>query len=218
MSICTGTLVEPNKILTANHCTRADNARMKVQCGYQGFDPKNLKVETTLSGNSVYTSGIVFKESAEAKISASILDLDQSTLTLDHKLSIKPMKVANANFKSHGGCSVSGYGLSKELFAGFLFTGKIVGLPKFTAENKISTRAFLQSSYNPEKNYFESNDEIKYLVRDNDIEQMTSSVALPGDSGGPIICDGSNGEPILFGVISVIKGSIVSKGTDLTSI
>lgn len=128
LSICSGALISSNKILSAAHCIRPDHTITTVECGYQGFDASNLQSELSITGSTIYTKGVVFKESANAIAYAVNEETDQSLITLDRELSLQPMKVATELHGENAICYFSGYGFDNNATAGRLNTGKIQGI------------------------------------------------------------------------------------------
>lgn len=206
LRICSGTLIESNKILTANHCTNNDRDSITVECGYEGVNNEILKYETTLSGNTVVSEGILFKTSSMAKVDFRNIQSDQALLSLTNNLNLTPMKVAlpNMNTQNFTDCYIGGYGLNKDIITGELTIGKIE-LP-ILKRNQMTTVAYLQSTFNPVGGKFNNHAELRTLIRSTVVEKMSSPIPLPGDSGGPIFCKAQNNEFYLVGILSTISG------------
>lgn len=48
------------------------------------------------------------------------------------------------------------------------------------------------------------------MIRENQTEKMNSAIAMPGDSGSPVICRDSSGHLQLIGILSMAGGSALS--------
>lgn len=195
--ICSGNLVSSNRILTAAHCVEdlSKEAKIKVSCGYRGFEAKKLIPQKTKSGNTVFLTGVHFAEEAVG-ISYSIHpnwkkdgdSYDTAIIQLDRALPILPMKVlpklpANKPLA----CWSAGYGISKGISMGFLQVGEMD--PEQLQKNLFS---FVELNFtsiltNPAE---EDNllTEVQTILRYSVKETMHGAVMVYGDSGGPVYC------------------------------
>lgn len=208
LSICSGTLIFSDKVLTAAHCIRTDHATMYIECGYQGVNIQKLKSELSISGNTVITEGVEFKESAIGLSSEINKQTDQSIVTLDKKLNSHPMKISAKTTGNLHECSAAGFGVNEEQTAGTLRVGKI--LEVILEENELKFAASMTSMFYTISGKVQENAEFLELIRNNRKEKMTSSIVLPGDSGGPILCKQKNGEFVVSGVISSVSALMIS--------
>jgi secreted trypsin-like serine protease len=186
-SICTGSLVKSNLVLTANHCAVDSKARIEVGCGYQGYDPQNIVTIKTGKGNAVIQN-VSFKEMAFGQFSSTDSQNDQALIQLDRNLSIPPMKFNNGEVDLTRPCLLAGYGINKTGTAGILLSAWVLN----TQEAETAYRF---------DNIFESTlASDGYLPRIDDMARssiestMQGASLLAGDSGGPFLCYNKQGE------------------------
>ncbi|MFS4458314.1 trypsin-like serine protease [Bdellovibrio sp. HCB2-146] len=210
--ICTGTLVTPTKVLTAAHCLPAPNNTIKVECGYQGYESKNFKIDRTKMGSKVYTSGVYFKETAMAEPFFSYPKRDQAVIKLDRPLSIKPIPLSKeALVTPDSECILSGFGRTNSGFSGILVSGKINDI----GENEQAFLSFslatvlgLTAINIPENGGLQTILAPPAVI---DHEETFNAHSMPGDSGGPMLCRGADGQWNLMGVNNYLRFNVNMK-------
>lgn len=130
ISICTGSLIGNNKVLTASHCVKG-NLDYEIDCGYQGMNEENSKRNKTAAGNILEIGALVFKETRQVinidipKNTGMSLN-DYAILTLNEPMSITPVGLASKEdrkdlfkvtsdvlfLRKNVECSFGGFGLS----------------------------------------------------------------------------------------------------------
>jgi hypothetical protein len=213
-TMCSATLVAPNKILTAQHCIDKDieipgKLKFTVECGYESFTKGDLLAVKTGSGELVYIRGVHFKESANAFPFFLNRGRDTAIMILDKNLSSPPIKVVpEVSYKDANDCVVVGYGRTNNSTGGILFQGKLGPAGYFygglafrsTIRSKGLANAdidMLTDEQEMVKKLFLS--EKRFLT-----EEMAQAIGRPGDSGGPLLCRNATGETFIAGVASYI--------------
>lgn len=216
LGICSATLVAPNKILTAGHCSPQPGQDVTVQCGYQGFTENQLSFETTASGTKVFTAGVHFKESAKASAFYRDLSRDEAILILDRNLNARPIAVqAEVNFADATNCVIAGYGRTNDATAGILRQG-VFGLPGyFEGGGLVSVAQFRVKGLKPED--LQTLEGIKRISETNFLtEKIPNAMGRPGDSGAPLLCRGKNGMYVagVFSFVSMVQNPKLAAGSD----
>ncbi len=143
---CTGTLIEKNVILTAHHCLDEQTSKVNMTVTCDGKTARGQKVELLGETN------------------------DLAKLTLDIKLDIEPMPLANeklinlikSNTTKNYFCAFFGYGLdnnrSTKMLHGILSNNSILSLKKsfnhqvnLNAEIKVLLEGYLHVKHRPNK-------------------------------------------------------------------
>ncbi|QDK46347.1 hypothetical protein DOM22_14820 [Bdellovibrio sp. ZAP7] len=199
-SICTGSLIRADLVLTANHCVVGPTAKVEVGCGYQGFDPQNIVTVKTGKGNLV-VQNVSFIETALGQFASVDTELDQALVKLDRKLSIPPMKIgADAEIDIKRPCLLSGYGINKSGTAGVLLSAWVplvqIALEAYRFDNVFESTM-------PDPGYSKPRvDEMAATA----IESTMQGVSLlSGDSGGPFLCYNKQGELTQLGISNSIR-------------
>ena len=216
LGICSATLVAPNKILTAGHCSPQPGQDVTVQCGYQGFDADKLSFELTASGTKVFTQGVHFKETAKASAFYKDLSRDEAILILDRNLKARPVPVrAEVNFADATNCVIAGYGRTNDATAGILRQG-VFGVPGYFADGGIVAVAqFRVKGLRPQD--LQTMEGIKSISEKNFLtEGIANAMGRPGDSGAPLLCGGKNGMYVagVFSFVSMVQNPNVAAGSD----
>lgn len=213
-TVCTGTLYEADRVLTAAHCF-GDQAPTSIQvdCGFSGFNPSEAVLEKSMSGNAFYLQGPKFKETTTAAIRTMAKDrenVDQVVLQLDRKISISPMRIANSEAVNTNECYLSGYGLSEKIVGGTARTGRIPMLD--VVENSLIAVTDLESKFVPPADIIRkspvnqrplTSNERRMLIQASNVRSMSTLVGTPGDSGATVHCrDSKSGETTLTAVYS----------------
>ncbi len=187
-SICTGSLVQNDLVLTANHCVVGPTARVEVGCGYQGFDPKNITTIKTGKGN-VVVYNVSFKEMALGRFTSADTELDQAFIKLDRKLSITPMKIGGNDVDLSRPCLLTGYGINKNGNAGVLLSAWVLAV--VNAQTAFRFDNVFESTMPDPGNGYPRIDE----MAESSVEStMQGTTLLAGDSGGPFLCYNKQGE------------------------
>ena len=221
VGICSGTLIHSNQILTAAHCIDdiTDESKIKVSCGYRGFDQKKLKSQKTKSGNTIFISGINFLQEAiginsYAHLNWEIdsLNFDIALITLDHDMKIEPMAVVDPKTISKPiQCSAAGYGINKNINMGFLQVGTLD-----TQNLQKNSFSFIESNFTSTLTDPREEDnlllEVPTILKYADRNTMQNSVAVFGDSGGPVFCHYKNKNSIFqVGIVRAVYYSRVQR-------
>ena len=197
ISLCSGSLVAADKILTAAHCVEQLKSKdtINVSCGYMGFDPRRKVERKSAAGNRIYVEGAQFAEQAKGisydihpQWKNGVEKYDVAVIHLDHPMKIQPMKVAkNIPLMTALECFSAGYGLDEHATMGRLNVGRINGTNLqmsyflFTEESFVSK---ITNSHDQDPDMLETATMIKYF----DKRSIKNSVTLYGDSGGPVYC------------------------------
>lgn len=196
-SICSGSLVKENKILTAAHCVQSlkPDTTILVQCGYQGLSHSPITEVMTKGGNRLILDPIQFKESAYGTkyvmhpnyISGNEF-FDVAVIDLDRKLKSEPIKVNTAPSKTDDlVCYAAGFGLNKNATAGLLNVG-LINSKQLQESSFISTEEFFNIFMNNPNEEDQDVLEISTYFRYYKSETLKYSVVSYGDSGGPVYC------------------------------
>ncbi len=196
-SICSGSLVKENKILTAAHCVEnlKPNATILVQCGYQGLSNSPITEVITKGGNRLILDPIQFKETAYGTKYAMHPNyivgkefFDVAVIDLDRKLKSEPIKVITTPSKTDDlVCYAAGFGLNKNATTGLLNVGLINS--KQLQESSFTTteeffNIFMNNTIEEDQDVLEISTYFRYYKS----ETLKYSVVSYGDSGGPVYC------------------------------
>ncbi|QLY24524.1 trypsin-like serine protease [Bdellovibrio sp. KM01] len=207
-SICSGSLIRPDLVLTANHCVVGPSARVEVGCGYQGFDPQNIVTVKTGKGN-VVVQNVSFKETSLGKFTSVDTELDQALIKLDRKFSIAPLKIGlDSEFDGTRPCLLSGYGINKSGTAG-------VQLSAWVPIVQIAMEAYrfdnVFESTMPDPGY--AKPRVDEMAATSIESTMQGVSLLAGDSGGPFLCYNKQGELMQLGISnSILRQSEMKSG------
>jgi hypothetical protein len=192
LSICSGSLVAEDKVLTTTLCETPEMDTVEVQCGFTGLDRPNMSLEYTQKGTSVITKGILFLEETEGTYTYFDRENDQAVLTLSDSLSIKPLKVrSNYVIMPNDICHIEGYGRTNDGYAGILYSGAMKNIGPNLAGNTLAdtTRIIVRKAPGQASAY-----ENIHTMPESSImtDGMTSVIGRRGDAGAPIICQRGN--------------------------
>ena len=209
-SICTAFLVGSDLALTAAHCIPRTIDWVKsptfLSCGQNGIQKDKVKFETTKSGNVMMTEGVLFDETF--RITKHILDQesDQAVLKLAQMAEQKPLPLITAQQEEIHRCWISGFGINNQNYIGVLFSSILNARPaQRNGLYVLKTSFFTPNHLNPwyltlKRQDFAS--KYREIISGIEKETMTNSMAVSGDSGGPLICQKKNGE---IGAIGVFR-------------
>ena len=196
-SICSGSLIKENKILTAAHCVESlkPDTAILVQCGYQGLDGSPITEVVTKGGNRLILDPIQFKESAygtkyvmHPNYIGGAEFFDVAVIDLDRKLKSEPIKVNTAPSKTDDlVCYAAGFGLNKKATTGLLNVG-LINSKQLQESSFTSTEEFFNVFMNNPNEEDQDVLEISTYFRYYKSETLKYSVVSYGDSGGPVYC------------------------------
>ncbi len=196
-SICSGSLVKENKILTAAHCVESlkHNTTILVQCGYQGVSSSSITEVITKGGNRLILDPIQFKETAygtkyvmHPNYLAGDEFFDVAVIHLDRKLKSEPIKVNTSPSKTDDLiCYAAGFGLDKNATTGLLNVG-LINSKQLQESSFVSTEEFFNIFMNNPNEEDQDVLEIPTYFKYYKPDTLKYSVASYGDSGGPVYC------------------------------
>ncbi len=196
-SICSGSLIKENKILTAAHCVESlkADATILVQCGYQRISTSPITEVTTKGGNRLILDPIQFKETAygikytmHPNYLAGNEFYDVAVINLDRKLKSVPIKVNTTPSKTDDlVCYAAGFGLDKNATTGLLNVG-LINSKQLQESSFTTTEEFFNIYMNTPNEEDQDVLEIPTYFKYYKPETLKYSVVSYGDSGGPVYC------------------------------
>ena len=222
-SICTGSLIATDLVLSAAHCTEDGGRPISIQCGQLPVIENSLSFNLSASGNRVATGGVRFAETFKVKGSFRHPDLDMIIFKLDRPSRIRPFRVLPFVAENLKSCEVSGFGINNKIYAGIQWSAKLRALPiRITDAPKMNESKWQSASYLVTTALFPTTVTNDYqgssagfrlfLEKENLIAGNDASTAH-GDSGSGLICETRDGKKGIFGVSSWVEiGSATMKG------
>ncbi len=229
LGICSGLLTGKNKVTTAAHCLEArSEAMMTVQCGFEKDNLANMVIEKTLAGNSVDTGSSKFQELHKVLkihkhptyqnpvkgVDTAWLELDTDSRIVPYPIAT-PAEIQSEYFENTGRlragtrCLVSGFGL-QDGKAGIAYSVMLPSSLTFRHSHRGWYEIFLAtvSISNSEEAVIGNGDErVLDVLKGIPAEKRIEGSAMPGDSGGPLICQGRNG----WKLVGVVRGAQIQK-------
>ena len=196
-SICSGSLVKENKILTAAHCVESlkPDTTILVQCGYQGLGGLPITEVITKGGNRLILNPVQFKETAygvkyviHPNYVAGNEFFDVAVIDLDRKLKSEPIRVNTTPSKTDDLiCYAAGFGLDKNATTGLLNVG-LINSKQLQESSFITTEEFFNVLMNNPNEEDQDVLEIPTYFKYHLPETLKYSLVSYGDSGGPVYC------------------------------
>lgn len=201
MALCTGTLVDKNKVLTAAHCTSRSNADRtliafsnNIECAAKA----KKRTVRTVTAQEIHPSYTYYSTGGHVENATNDLALLKFSGSLPEGYKVRPLPSKSYDTAKATELLMSGYGKTSE-----------------SAEDSGTLRYTSAAASRLSKSFTMKSTGANYSIDKTLVVQQPNNGVCSGDSGGPLYAKDANGILTLIGVTSMVADNNALKKEDV---